>query len=75
MDTGRIRPNDAQLRGVIWASAVCLNGDTTVTTENNDGIPYVDQAKTFWEFPTTGGIGKRIVRGIRGSGFDIFKRW
>ncbi len=75
MDTGRIRPSDAQLRGVIWASAVCPNGDTTVITQNKDGIAYVDQAKTYWEFPATGGIGRRIVRGIRGSGFDIFKRW
>ncbi len=75
MDTGLIRPSDAKLRGVIWASAVCPNGDTTVITQNNDGIAYVDQAKTYWEFPSTGGIGRRIVRGIRGSGFDIFKRW
>ncbi|WP_413442565.1 hypothetical protein [Synechococcus sp. MIT S1220] len=75
MDTGRIRPGEAQLRGVIWASAVCPNGDTTVITQNNDGIAYVDQAKTYWGFPASGGIGRRIVRGIRGSGFDIFKRW
>ena len=75
METGRIRPSTATLRGVIWASSICPIGDTTVITQNSDGIAYVDQAKTYWDFPSTGGVGKRIVRGIRGSGFDIFKRW
>ena len=75
METGRTRPIAATLRGVIWASSICPIGDTTVITQNSVGIAYVDQAKTYWDFPSTGGVGRRIVRGIRGSGFDIFKRW
>ena len=75
MENGRIRPSDATLRGVIWASSICSSGNTTLITQNSADTAYVDQAKTYWEFPSTAGIGKRIVRGIRGSGFDIFKRW
>ena len=75
IENGRIRPSNATLRGVIWASSICPSGSTTITTKNEDDIAYVDQAKSYWEFPATAGIGKRIVRGIRGSGFDIFKRW
>ena len=79
METGRIRPSDATLRGVIWGSSICATGNTTVITQGNNasGVssPYTNQARAYWEIPSTGGIGKRTVRGIRGSGFDIFKRW
>ncbi|WP_037990806.1 hypothetical protein [Synechococcus sp. CC9616] len=74
-NTGRVRPVNASMQGVIWASSLCAQGDLTVTSENSGGTAFVDQAKTYWNIPTTGGIGRRIVRGIRGSGFDIFKRW
>ena len=75
MNTGRVRTQNVETRGVIWASSLCSGGDLTVTSQDSDGNAYVEQARDYWNFPNTGGIGRRIVRGIRGSGFDIFKRW
>ncbi|AII44101.1 hypothetical protein KR100_12145 [Synechococcus sp. KORDI-100] len=75
MNTGRVRTQDVQTRGVIWASSLCSEGDLTVTSQDSDGNAYVEQAKDYWNFGESEGVGRRIVRGIRGSGFDIFKRW
>ena len=75
MDEGRIRPRNASIRGVLWSSAICNQGNLKITTEDNGGTAYTTQARQYWDFADNGGIGKRIVRGIRGSGFDIFKRW
>ena len=75
MNTGRVRTKDVAMRGVIWASSLCTEGDLTMTSQDSSGNAFVEQARDYWNFPATGGIGRRIVRGIRGSGFDIFKRW
>ena len=75
MAQGRIRPINASIRGVLWSSAICNKGNLKITTEADDGTASTTQAKQYWNFSDNGGIGKRIVRGIRGSGFDIFKRW
>ena len=71
---GRVRPDNASTRGVIWGSSIC-NGTLTIKTEDDSEIAYVTKAKQYWAFSDYGGIGRRIVRGIRGSGFDVFKRW
>ena len=75
MGEGRIRPRNASIRGVLWSSAICNQGSLEITTEDDNGTAYTTQAQQYWDFADNGGIGKRIVRGIRGSGFDIFKRW
>ena len=75
MDEGRVRPRNASIRGVLWSSAICNQGSLQILTEDDNGTAYTTQAQQYWNFADNGGIGKRIVRGIRGSGFDIFKRW
>ena len=75
MAKGRVRPDNASTRGVIWGSSICNEGTLTIKTEDDSEIAYVTKAKQYWAFSDYGGIGRRIVRGIRGSGFDIFKRW
>ena len=75
MDEGRIRSKNASIRGVLWSSAICNQGNLKITTEDDGGTAYTTQARQYWNISENEGIGKRIIRGIRGSGFDIFKRW
>jgi hypothetical protein len=75
MGDGRVRTNNVTTRGVIWSSSLCNDGDLNIKTEDINGTAYVTKGKVYWNFPDNGGIGRRIIRGIRGSGFDIFKRW
>ena len=75
MNTGRVRAKNVNMEGAIWASSLCSEGSLAVSTEDDAKSAYVDEFKTYWNFSNTEGIGRRIVRGIRGSGFDIFKRW
>ena len=74
MNTGQVHTKDITMKGAIWASSLCTEGTFTVNTTDNKGA-YVDEFKTYWNFSNIEGIDRRIVRGIRGSGFDIFKRW
>ncbi len=75
MNTGRVHAKNVNMEGAIWASSLCSEGSLAVSTEDDAKSAYVDEFKTYWNFSNTEGIGRRIVRGIRGSGFDIFKRW
>lgn len=74
MNTGRVQAENVTMKGAIWASSLCSEGVLAVSTADDESA-YVDEFKTYWNFSNTEGIGRRIVRGIRGSGFDIFKRW
>ena len=79
MQSGRVRPKNASMNGIIWASAICPEGIFNLTTEgvNNEGTTeaFALQGKSLWNWSDRAGLGRRIVRGIRGSGLDIFKRW
>ena len=79
MQSGRVRSKNANMKGIIWASAICPMGTLNLTTEgtNIEGEiePFVLQGKRLWNWSDRAGLGRRIVRGIRGSGLDIFKRW
>ncbi|QNI93961.1 putative conserved membrane protein [Synechococcus sp. A15-127] len=79
MQSGRVRPKNANINGIIWVSAICPDGKLNLTTEgtNNEGKieAYVLQGKSLWNWSDRAGLGRRVVRGIRGSGLDIFKRW
>ena len=77
---GRVSIKDqAEMRGVIWASSICGSGSASLNliTANDSSEAYVDSANALWGWPEIGftGYGRRTIRGIRGSGFDIFKRW
>ena len=79
MQSGRVRPKNASMNGIIWASSICPEGTLNLSTEgaNNEGATeaFVLQGKSLWNWSDRAGLGRRIVRGIRGSGLDIFKRW
>ena len=72
----RVNLKNATIKGTIWADSVCNSGITSLTT--TDGSKqYVESAAELWEWESIGfyGIGKRMIRGIRGSEYDIFRIW
>ena len=72
----RVNLKNATIKGTIWADSVCNSGITSLTT--TDGSKqYVEAAAELWEWESIGfyGIGKRKIRGIRGSEYDIFRIW
>lgn len=83
LPTGIVRPNNATLTGLVWASSICVLDDDntaasfTLTTEQN-GVSVVQKANDLWgwserfNYP---GYGRMVTRAIRGTSLDIFERW
>ena len=65
------------MHGIIWAQNICTRDYTfTLKTFDNNGS-VVEAANTLWSWPDKGfpGYGQMVVRGIRGTGLDTFRRW
>ena len=75
---GTVKPSsDATLHGIIWAQNICTQDvEFTLKTFDPDGS-VVEAANTLWQWPNKGfpGYGQMVVRGIRGTGLDKFRRW
>ena len=83
LPTGIVRPNNATLTGLVWASSICVLDDDntaasfTLNTEQN-GVSVVQKANDLWgwserfNYP---GYGRMVTRAIRGTSLDIFERW
>lgn len=75
---GTVRPtSDATLHGLIWAQNICTQDiEFTLKTSDSAGS-VVEAANSLWEWPKKGfpGYGQMVVRGIRGTGLDTFRRW
>ena len=75
---GTVKPSsDATLHGIIWAQNICTQDvEFTLKTFDSDGS-VVEAANTLWQWPNKGfpGYGQMVVRGIRGTGLDTFRRW
>jgi hypothetical protein len=83
LPTGTIRPNDATLNGLAWASSICVvdednNPASFTLNTNQSGIPIVQRANDNWgwlsrfNYP---GYGRMVTRAIRGTSLDTFERW
>lgn len=78
LQKGTVRPSAAaNLHGVIWARNICTSDVAFTLKTSNSGKSVVEQANTLWQweekrFP---GYGQMVVRGIRGTGLDTFRRW
>lgn len=75
---GTVKPAaDATLHGVIWAQNICTKDVqfTLNTSDSNETV--VRAANTLWQWGEQGfpGYGQMVVRGIRGTGLDTFRRW
>ena len=71
---------DTQLQGVIWSHSYCSNGhrlSLNAQTRGAGSTSLVKQAFQLWDWPNKGfsGYGRRITRGIRGTGLDQFQRF
>ena len=89
LPTGIVRPNNATLTGLVWASSICVVKDEDaltnessppsfdLTTEQN-GISVVQSANTHWGWTERfnyPGYGRKVTRAIRGTSLDVFERW
>ena len=75
---GTVRPSsNANLHGMIWAQNICTSG-TNFSLETKVGDrTVVEAANDLWQWSENGfpGYGQMVVRGIRGTGLDTFRRW
>ena len=62
-------------KGFLWANAMCSSdtGAINLTTSNS----MIDEIRRIWKWNERGfdGIGQTTIKGVRGEGFDIFKRY
>ena len=83
LPTGTIRPNNATLSGLAWASSICVvdennNPSSFTLNTNQSGIPIVQRVNDNWgwlnrfNYP---GYGRMVTRAIRGTSLDTFERW
>ena len=83
LPAGTVRPNNANLTGLVWANSICVldendgNSSFTLNTDQN-GIAIVQKANDHWGWSERfkyAGYGRKVTRAIRGTSLDIFKRW
>jgi hypothetical protein len=83
LPTGTIRPNNATLNGLAWASSICVvdaneNPSSFTLKTDQSGVPIVQRANDNWgwlsrfNYP---GYGRMVTRAIRGTSLDTFERW
>ena len=71
---------DTEMNGVIWSHSFCSNNhrlSLNASTSNHGGSHVIQQASSLWGWANKGfsGYGRRITRGIRGTGLDQFQRF
>lgn len=67
-----------ELNGLIWADGICTDaGPFALVTETKAGSTVMRDLNTQWGWSEKGfaGYGQMVVRGIRGTGLDTFRRW
>ena len=72
--------NDANLRGMIWSHSFCSNNHRltlSAETQGSASSTLMQKASDLWQWTRKGfsGYGRRITRGIRGTGLDQFQRF
>ena len=72
--------SDTRLRGMIWSHSFCSNNNRLsldASTPLAGGSTLMQKASDLWNWGTKGfaGYGRKITRGIRGTGLDQFQRF
>lgn len=82
LSKGKVELNaDTTMNGIIWANSICTgpsNGTTynlTLNTDGNNSKPIVENAEELWGWDDQKRYGRKVVRGVRGTGFDTFTRF
>ena len=66
------------LNGIIWADGICTNnGSFSLITDTKNNGNLIRDINDLWGWSQKGfaGYGQTVVRGIRGTGLDTFRRW
>ncbi|WP_186524742.1 hypothetical protein [Synechococcus sp. SYN20] len=66
---------DAQLRGIIWAHDICAGDHGIELTTEIGEKSIIETAQSLWGWKPEQGYGRMVLRGIRGTGLDVFKRF
>ena len=68
-----------KLNGLIWADAICTEkkNSFSLVTDNINGSSVVRDLYQQWDWEEKNfpGYGQMVIRGIRGTGLDTFRRW
>ena len=84
MRKGTVKPTtdddgtENELHGIVWAQNICTSdGNLTLKSIDDSSMSVVREANTLWKWEEKGfpGYGQMVVRGIRGTGLDTFRRW
>ena len=82
LQSGTVKLNeDTKFRGVLWAQNLCSQGHNLTVLTNNKNNPsksIVEDAEDLWLWRKNnlwGGNGRQTLRGIRGSGMDLFEKF
>ena len=72
--------SDTRLQGMIWSHSFCSNNNRLsldASTQLAGGSTLMQKASELWNWGSKGfaGYGRKITRGIRGTGLDQFQRF
>ena len=69
---------NTNLNGLIWADGICTNsGEFSLNTDTKNSSNLIRDINDLWGWSSKGfaGYGQTVIRGIRGTGLDTFRRW
>ena len=66
--------NDASIRGLVWAQNICGNNNS-LTIDSANVVQDTEKTWKWREDNLWGGNGRQTIRGIRGSGMDLFEKF
>ena len=69
----KIGPSATELKGLIWADAICNDAGSFDLISSNVVRDLNQQWN--WKEQKFPGFGQMVTRGIRGTGLDTFRRW
>lgn len=82
LQSGTVKLNsDAITRGILWSQNICGGGHSltlSTYTKSNNELAVIDEAEKIWNWRKDklwGGNGRQTIRGIRGSGMDLFEKF
>ena len=70
--------SNTNLSGLIWANGICTsNGKFSLITDTKNSSNLIRDINELWGWSKKGfaGYGQTVIRGIRGTGLDTFRRW
>ncbi|WP_413324602.1 hypothetical protein [Synechococcus sp. MIT S9503] len=63
-----------EMTGIIWASSICANNNGLKLTTSVGGKSVIERAQLFWDWLPEDAYGRTVLRGVRGEGYDLFRR-